>query len=43
MKPARRTAIAALSKVTNSSPTNSLATLAFGQMGNCYLALGRSQ
>ena len=35
-----RTAIAALSEVTtNSSPTNSLAALAFGQLGNCYLAL----
>jgi tetratricopeptide (TPR) repeat protein len=34
------TAITALSKVTtNSSPTNSLAALAFGQLGNCYLAL----
>jgi tetratricopeptide (TPR) repeat protein len=35
-----RTAVKALSDVTtNSSPTNSLAALAFGQLGNCYLAL----
>jgi outer membrane protein assembly factor BamD (BamD/ComL family) len=34
-----RTAIAALSEVTNSSPANPLAPLAFGQLGNCYLAL----
>jgi TolA-binding protein len=31
-------AISALSKVTNSSPTNSLAALAFGELGNCYMA-----
>jgi TolA-binding protein len=30
-------AIKFLSTVTNSSPTNFLATLAFGQLGNCYL------
>ena len=32
-------AIDNLSKLTNSSPTNFLATLALGQLGNCYLAL----
>jgi TolA-binding protein len=31
-------AIEALSKVTNSSPSNFLATLALGQLGNCCLA-----
>jgi len=31
-------AIAALSKVTNSSPSNTLAPQALGQLGNCWLA-----
>jgi len=33
-----KTAIAFLSRVTNSSPANSMATMAFGQLGDCCLA-----
>lgn len=34
-----KTAINALSSLTNSAPANSMGTLAFGQLGSCYLAL----